>query len=394
MPNEKRRNATKLYNPFTLREVNEKYPYIPWVEYINALLPKGLNVDENEVIIVSVPSFFDALGPLLENTPKRTIANYMMWRITVFSSFFLTEELRKRQLVYSTAVSGKQEQEPRWKECIDITSGSLSISVGALYVRKYFKEDSKRNALEMVNGIRKEFEKILNNVDWMDDETRVSATKKLHSMSTHIGYPDEIMNNEKIEDYYRNLEIDQNNYLQSVLNMNVFGTDYAFNKLRKPVNKTDWVTHARPAIVNAFYSSIENSIRKFNEKVGNKNKSIQLLLLLLFSFAFRIEFPAGILQGQFFSADRPRYMNYGAIGFVIGHEITHGFDDQGRQFDLNGNLVDWWKPETKSSYLEKAKCIIDQYGNYTEPSTGLKVCFCFSFFLFCAFHYYFKKINK
>lgn len=141
---------------------------------------------------------------------------------------------------------------------------SLSIAVGALYVRKYFRQDSKAIALEMVNGIRKEFEQILENVNWMDEETRKSAINKLHSMSTHIGYPDEIMDDSKIENYYKELKIDQDNYLESVLNMNVFGTDYAFNKLRQPVNKTDWVTHARPAIVNAFYSSIENSIRMYS----------------------------------------------------------------------------------------------------------------------------------
>lgn len=140
---------------------------------------------------------------------------------------------------------------------------SLSISVGALYVRKHFREDSKRAAMEMVNGIRREFEKILHDVPWMDDDTREAALNKVKSMSTHIGYPDEIMDNKKLEEYYNHLEIDANDYLKSVLRMNVFGTDYAFNKLRKPVNKTDWVTHARPAIVNAFYSSIENSIRKF-----------------------------------------------------------------------------------------------------------------------------------
>lgn len=139
----------------------------------------------------------------------------------------------------------------------------MSIAVGALYVRKYFRQDSKALALEMVNGIRLEFEEILKDVNWMDEKTKKSALNKLHSMSTHIGYPDEIMDNSKIEKYYDNLKIDENNYLSSVLNMNVFGTDYAFNKLRKPVNKTDWVTHARPAVVNAFYSSIENSIRKY-----------------------------------------------------------------------------------------------------------------------------------
>lgn len=107
----------------TIREVQKKYNYLPWVEYINALLPDGLDIDENEVIVVSVPQYFEDLGHLLQKTPKKTIANYMMWRITAFSSFFLTEELRKRQLIYSTSLSGKQEQEPRWKECIDITSG-------------------------------------------------------------------------------------------------------------------------------------------------------------------------------------------------------------------------------------------------------------------------------
>lgn len=115
----------------------------------------------------------------------------------------------------------------------------------------------------MVSGIRREFEKILKEVPWMDDATREAALSKVKSMSTHIGYPDEIMDNKKLEEYYNRLEINPNDYLSSVLNMNVFGTDYAFNKLRKPVNKTDWVTHARPAIVNAFYSSIENSIRKY-----------------------------------------------------------------------------------------------------------------------------------
>lgn len=106
-----------------IKDVQVKYPYIPWVEYINALLPEGLSVDENEIIVVSVPTYFEELGKLLEQTPKRIIANYLMWRLTAFSSFFLTENLRNRQLIYSTALSGKQEQEPRWKECIDITSG-------------------------------------------------------------------------------------------------------------------------------------------------------------------------------------------------------------------------------------------------------------------------------
>ncbi|XP_055853046.1 neprilysin-2 isoform X2 [Episyrphus balteatus] len=344
-PNEKRRNSSALYNLRTVAQLQESYPYISWKEYINVLLPAQLSIDDDEPINVSVPSFFEALGPLLAKTPKRIIANYMMWRIHAFSISFLSEEFRKRQLEYATALSGRQEQEARWKECVDITSGSLAISIGSLYVRKHFKEDAKHIAMEMVDSIRSVFSGILTQVDWMDEQTRKSALEKLNSMTTHIGYPDEITDDSKLSEYYDSLEIDSDKYFESFLRMNVFGTDKSFNKLRLPVNKTDWIRHARPAIVNAFYSSLENSI----------------------------QFPAGILQGQFFHAQRPKYMNYGAIGYVIGHEITHGFDDQGRQFDVNGNLVDWWQENTKEAYLSKARCIIEQYGNYTDKSTGLSL---------------------
>ncbi|KAM8706002.1 hypothetical protein ACLKA7_010320 [Drosophila subpalustris] len=342
-PNEKRRNSSELFNPRTPKQLQAAYPYVQWVDYMNALLPEGLSVEEDEIINLTVPPFFEQLGKLLEKTPNRVIANYMMWRIHAFSIGFLSEEFRKRQLQYATALSGRQEQEARWKECVDISAGSLGISVGSLYVRKHFHQDSKAEALEMVNNIRSVFNDILDEVNWMDDKTKKEAKEKLHSMATHIGYPDEMLDNDKLAKYFEKLEINPDKYFESFLSMNIFGTDYSFNKLRLPVNKTDWVRHARPAVVNAFYSSLENSI----------------------------QFPAGILQGHFFNAQRPKYMNFGAIGYVIGHEITHGFDDQGRQFDVKGNLRDWWQPDTQKAYLKKAQCIIDQYGNYTERATGL-----------------------
>ena len=145
----------------------------------------------------------------------------------------------------------------------------------------------------------------------MDELTKAKAREKAASIVEHIGYPSELMDVQKLEDLYAGLDLNSTHYLGNALNMTVFGTNYAFSKLREKVNKTDWVHHGRPAVVNAFYSPLENSI----------------------------QFPAGILQGIFFSNDRPRYLNYGAIGWVIGHEITHGFDDQGRQFDTKGNKV-------------------------------------------------------
>ncbi|XP_046397833.1 neprilysin-2-like isoform X2 [Ischnura elegans] len=345
LPMEQRRNASKLYNPMTVEELQVKYPSIPWMEYFKEVLPPEITVSPKEVVIVNVPQYIKDLEILLSHTPKRVQANYALWRATGASVSYMTEELRRRQLKYLTALSGKTERESRWKECIDTVSGSLFIAMGSQYVRRYFQDDAKKNALEMVEDIRAEFNKILQALDWMDSETRKSAMEKASTMTTHIAYPDELLDDTKVDEFYKKLEVNKDLYLESVLNMTLFGTDFSYRKLRKPVNKTDWVTHGRPAIVNAFYSSIENSI----------------------------QFPAGILQGVFFSNDRPRYMNYGAIGFVIGHEITHGFDDQGRQFDKDGNLVDWWAPKTKEEYLKKATCIIEQYGNYTLKEVNMNI---------------------
>ncbi|XP_058823169.1 neprilysin-2-like [Topomyia yanbarensis] len=344
---EKRRNITALHNPMTVEEFQRRYPFTDWVEYFNVILRgTGITIDENEIINVNVPTFMDQLGQLLYNTPKRTLANYVLWRVSGFSSFFLTDSIRKRQLQYSTVISGKQKHEPRWKECADIVAERLSISVGALYVRKYFHIDSKHAALDMVNNIKSAFVDILKNVKWMDEITRQSALDKVGSMVTHIGYPDELMYDRNIAEYYDGLQLKPDeSFLNAILLLNRFKTTKAFKRLRQPVNKTDWVSHSRPAVVNAFYSASENSI----------------------------QFPAGILQGHFFAYDRPKYLNYGAIGYVIGHEITHGFDDKGRQFDKNGNLYDWWQPSTKRAYLQKARCIIEQYGNYTEPNVRLRV---------------------
>ncbi|KAK9722860.1 Peptidase family M13 [Popillia japonica] len=348
LPNEERRNATALYNAMTIRQLQATYQSIPWLEYINTLLAPDTKVTDDEIIVLSVPKYLADFQLLMSKTPKRVQANYLLWRAVASSVSYLTEELRNRQLQYHTIATGKTERVSRWKECIDIVAGSLSNAAGALYalyVRKYFHEDARQNAKEMVADIRAEFKEILRKVDWMDDKTRQSALEKADAMATHIAYPDELLDDSKLGEFYHDLDLSSEQYLKSAINLTLFATRYSFRRLRQPVNKTDWITHGRPAIVNAFYSSIENSI----------------------------QFPAGILQGVFFNNDRPNYMNYGGIGFVIGHEITHGFDDQGRQFDKEGNLVDWWAPETQNAFIKKAQCIIDQYGNYSVPEVGLNL---------------------
>jgi len=338
LPREERRDASKLYNPMKVSELTNLDPTTPWLEYINTILTTNIvQVSGEEIIIVDVPNYITNFSQLIQKTPKRVQANYLMWRAAAASMAYMNEAADKISLKFSKKLTGKSEEPPRWRKCVGAASGSLANAVGSLYVTKYFNEDSKAEALMMVSEIRRQFERLLDEVDWMDEDTKRQARVKAQGMVEHIGYPSELLEMSKLEDLYAGLELSPNAYLGNALNMTVFGTNYAFSKLREKVNKTDWVRHGRPAVVNAFYSPLENSI----------------------------QFPAGILQGIFFSSDRPKYMNYGAIGWVIGHEITHGFDDQGRQFDEEGNLVDWWHPETKKRYLKKAQCIISQYGNYT-----------------------------
>uniref|UniRef100_A0ABD2WDE5 Neprilysin-2 n=1 Tax=Trichogramma kaykai TaxID=54128 RepID=A0ABD2WDE5_9HYME len=344
LPKEQRRNATALYNLMSLSEMTRRFPTVPWKEYFNTLLAPQ-RIGEDEVVNVNVPDFVSKLEKLLEQTPKRIQANYALWRAAGSSVTYLNDEIRKKQLAYVTVFTGKTEREPRWMECVGAVTKSFSLGVGALYVKRYFNENAKKNAVEMVHNIRLEFKKILSEVEWMDENTRKAALDKAESMSTHIAYPDELLDDKKLDEFYRELEVTSDNYFEAALNISRFGNDYVFGLLRKPVNKSDWVSHGRPAIVNAFYSSTENSI----------------------------QFPAGILQGAFFSDDRPKYMNYGAIGFVIGHEITHGFDDQGSQFDKDGNLAEWWAKPTKEQYLKRADCVIKQYSNYTSAEAGLNL---------------------
>ncbi|KAL7291511.1 hypothetical protein TKK_0014771 [Trichogramma kaykai] len=344
-PEEERRNSFKQYNPTTVSEMSKTYPSIPWLEYFNKIMSPLVTVSPDELIVVKEPDFIHELENLLARTPKRVIGNYAVWRIVRDNVDYLTDKLRQRKQLFWERVSGETEREPRWLECTRLVSSALPISVGAMYVRKYFDEDAKNNAMEMVADIRKQFRVIIEKVDWMDEKTRSAAIEKIDAMENLIAYPDELLDDSKLEEYYEKLEISKDALFDNLIAVNLVASNYSLERFRQPVNKTDWVDFGDAAVINAFYLPNENSM----------------------------QFPAGILQGQFFNKDRPQYMNYGSIGFVIGHEITHGFDDQGSQYDKNGNLDQWWAPQTKEKFLKKAECIIHQYDNYIDDRVGLKL---------------------
>lgn len=345
VPRDQRRNVTRLYNKMLAKDLENLAPNIDWKRYLSSLLRDDqLDMNKDEVI-VKVPSFIRSIDGLLMNTEPRIIANYMLWRIVRNSMSGLSRKWRELAHSYSTVTTGRQVEEPRWEQCLGSLEGTLGTALSALYVKNHFNGHSKAAALEMVEYIRKEFLVMLDEVDWMDEETRQEARLKAKSISPYIGYPDELLQDELIEEFFSGLQMSRTNFYQNVRNLRIWSTNYAFGQLRKPNKRGDWRKHAKAAVVNAYYNSLENSI----------------------------EFPAGILQGAFFDAERPNYMNFGAIGYVIGHEITHGFDDRGRQFDKDGNDRNWWKPKTDARFRERAQCIIEQYGNYTVAENGLKV---------------------
>jgi len=354
LPRAERRNKTALYNPMTLGEVQKLYPEIPLIKYTNRILGSADSiVDENEVVNVAVPKYITEFRKYIATVPARAQANYIMWRNVKFAMAYLNEEALQIKLEYSKVLTGKAQEAPRWEKCVKSTAGldgtylyfyegSLTNAVGGMYAKEHFDLNAKDVADQMVENVRAEFKTMLDELDWMDPTTKSRAHTKADKITPHIAYAKEILDDKLINEFYEGIDLRKDSYLKNIIRLKKFISEYYVDEFRKPIDKKSWKTHGGAAIVNAFYNPDENSI----------------------------QFPAGILDGVFFNADRPLYMNYGAIGFVVGHEITHGFDDQGSQKDGDGNLVDWWEPQSKKRYLEKAQCIIDQYGNYTVEVDG------------------------
>lgn len=192
----------------------------------------------------------------------RTIANYYLWRQVEFSIQFLSKDLRALAQEHKRRTTGQLAEEPRWKECTDIVNNRLPAAVGSLYIKRYFTSDAKVEALDMVENVKREFNKTLMTVDWMDHKTRAEAARKLAAMETLIGYPDELMDNKKLDAFYANLNLTLESFLEDILQVQRFYSTFELSRLRQVFNKTDWVDHARPADVNAYYSGIENNIRK------------------------------------------------------------------------------------------------------------------------------------
>ncbi|KAH8310303.1 hypothetical protein KR044_000642 [Drosophila immigrans] len=340
-PAEQRLNVTKLYKRMTLQQLKTAVPQIGWTAYLSTL--QGRNVNDTEQVVIYAVDYMKQLVALLAVTEPRTVANYMMWRFVRHRINNLDDRFDDIKQTFYHALFGREESPQRWKVCIAQVNTNMGMAVGSMFVSRYFDDNSKRDTLRMTHELQQAFRDILKTTDWLDQSTKQLAEEKVNAMSLKIGYPDFILNAEELNEKYAGIDIHPDKYFENTLNVLLHTAKQEQSKLHERVNKTNWQT--APAIVNAYYSR-------------NKNQ---------------IMFPAGILQPPFYHRHFPKSLNFGGIGVVIGHELTHGFDDKGRLFDSNGNIHKWWTDASIHGFDERARCIISQYGNYTVEEVGISL---------------------
>jgi len=325
------RDPQKNYNKMKQSEVQALTPDWNWTDYF-----KDINLIEPGDINVRQPEFFKAANALFTNTSLDDWKTYLRWHLinavaSELSSDFVDEDFNFKEGV----LRGTQQIKPRWKRVVISTDQAIGEALGKLYVADHFPPEAKARALELINNLKAALADRIKTLEWMDEPTKQEALKKLAAFTVKIGYPD------KWRDYSL-LKIDRGPFVLNAVRAENFEVNRELKKIGKPVDRTEW--GMTPPTVNAYYNP------KMNE----------------------IVFPAGILQPPFFYAKADDAVNYGGIGAVIGHEMTHGFDDQGRQYDPIGNLRDWWSPESAAKFKERSQAIVTQYSEY-EPLPGLHI---------------------
>lgn len=346
VPEDNRRNNTRMYNMRKISDLISLMPQIDWVRFFHAITPDILHdrIDNETEVIVCEVEFLKNVAQLLESTDDRVKTNYVLWRVVHSWVKILDARFEDVKQDFIRVMTGQQTKSPRWKECALGPTNLLPLAAGALYVREHFDSTDKKEALEMIANLREAFKELVKESDWMDSETKKVAAEKAEGMINHIGYPDFINNDFDLDKHYERLNLlATDSYFDLLRKVLLWSQEKEFLRLTKEFDKYEF--EVSPAVVNAFYSPEKNALT----------------------------FPAGILKPPFFSGLYPKMVNYGAIGAVIGHEITHGFDDQGSQFDKNGNLKNWWNPDSYDGFAKRKECIIDQYSSYNVPNTEFMV---------------------
>jgi putative endopeptidase len=327
----KLRDPHANYNKMSIADLQKLVPSINWTDYLN-----GVGVSQIKDISVSQKESLIEAGNIIATEPISVQKAYLSWKVIDGAAGYLNDEISAQNFdYYGKTLSGKQEQTPRWKRAVSNVDGVLGEAVGQMYVKKYFPAKAKKRMLKLVHNLQKSLGERINDLAWMGDSTKLKGIEKLNTFHVKIGYPD------KWRDY-SDLEIIKDSYYANIQRANRFESEYMFAKAsRKEVDKEEWLM--TPQTVNAYYNPSTNEIC----------------------------FPAGILQYPFFDMNADDAFNYGAIGVVIGHEMTHGFDDQGCQFDKDGNLKNWWTEDDKKKFDLRAKVLADFF-DAIEVAPGTK----------------------
>ncbi len=319
-----RRDPNKTYHKMSTAEFSALAPSFAWAKYLSSIGAPPINT-----LNVVAPQFFTTLEATINQNSLEDLKTYLTWHyvttsVSMLPSAFVNENFQ----FYGKTLTGAQELKVRWKRCVQAVDEDLGEALGQKYVELTFGAEGKERTLKMVHALEKAMEKDINELTWMTPATKKKAVEKLHAIANKIGYPEDWKT-------YSGMAVTNDDALGNSLHANEWQWKDNLAKIGKPVNYKEWFMS--PPTVNAYYSPVQNNIN----------------------------FPAGILQPPFFDSKLDDAVNFGGIGAVIGHELTHGFDDQGRQFDAKGNLADWWTAEDAKEFKERALCIDKQYSGYT-----------------------------
>ncbi|MFM7216564.1 MAG: M13 family metallopeptidase [Bacteroidota bacterium] len=318
------RDPFKTYNKVSLSGLDSLTPSLHWADMLS-----GMGVPARyEYLVCGQPEFLRTLESELKKNSVSDWKVYLQWNLLHYAGNLTSYAMEAEDFrFFSQYLNGQKQMQPRWKRVVDMTDGLLGDALGQMYVAKYFPPEAKKKADELVSNLLKVYDERIKRLDWMSEATKVKALEKLHSIMRKIGYPEKWKN-------YDGLAITRDNYFSNVVSASKWLTAFQLDKIGRPVDRTEW--GMTPPTVNAYYNPSMNEI----------------------------VFPAGILQPPFFNAKADDAVNYGGIGAVIGHEMTHGFDDEGRNFDAKGNLSAWWSPEDSSKFVAKAEMIVQQYDGF------------------------------
>ena len=319
------RNLEKIYNRKDIAELTGQMNRLNFRRYFEKI---NIRLDDRQDVIITQPEFFKQLNQSIEVTGTENWRTYLKWKVMLASSKYLSTSISKLQFdFYGTFLNGTKEQKPRWKRVVESANALIGEIVAQEYVKVAFSADSKKRVNEMVDHLRESFKTRIKNLSWMSEPTKEKAIEKLNAFKRKLGYPDQWKDKEF-------LKIGTESYLKNYFQANEFEFNQMIEKLHKPVDKSEW--EMLPQTINAQYNPVNNEI----------------------------VFPAAIMQPPFFNAEADDAVNYGAIGAVIGHEFSHGFDDQGSKFDAAGNMNNWWSPEDKAKFEERTKILVNQYNKF------------------------------